>query len=881
MKFCSIVLIVVSLLFTCNLLADSGSSDLSYLSGRMIVKFSSEFVPDLNDVRKGITGFSHIDEFLEQAGVTKIERTYPDCLPPLPGGTDLTRIYTIYFPEAYSPLLIAEDIDKLNGVEYAEPWYISHINLEHNDPRRDDQYGLDLVDANDAHDLGTGDPSFLIAIVDNGVDLDHEDLEANLWVNPGEDLNGDGVINNNERNDRDDDNNGMVDDFHGWDFESDDNDPDDRHGHGTHCAGIASAVTNNEIGIASVGYSCGIIAIRAGSGLTISYGFPGIEYAVRAGAKVISCSWGSSQFIQQAQDVIDYAYENDAMVIASAGNVGTDDPQYPGAYEHVIAVAATNENDRKAAYSSYGEWVDVSAPGDEILSARPGDRYQLMSGSSMACPFVASVAILIRSTYDWMSVDETANCLLQGADNIDEINDRYRGQLGAGRINAYNSMLLGRRPILTIISVEIVRDGNDNGAFDPGEQIELSVNLANSPDAINADSIVVNLSSTDLSLQIINGNVRFPDLEPGESFLNLDQPFVIDVDENAIPHTTSLEVSIFANPGEINITEDYEFIIGHPAVLIVDDDDGENAENYYYSAIENIDLGWVHWDTESDLPPDGDVLSDYEMVIWAAGNAEEPLDDLELRQIESGISEGSNILLIGNHIDDEDAYGQFLIDNFGAEQDEDSVMFTYSKVRGHPDNGFLQDIVLNLQGNDAAEYGTISPSSIVPVNGGDSLLIYYDDFTEEYGGVASVYRYDRRSESKTVYMGFAFEGTGDGNDQRSEVIHRIYEWFKSEYNDVTPEHFQAISDKFELNAAYPNPFNSSVRIDFQLPVISRYILTIHDVSGRDVDFTKQGIGKAGINTVVWNGGHIPSGVYFLRLSMPGYLPIEKRLILVK
>ncbi|NQU06336.1 MAG: S8 family serine peptidase [Calditrichaeota bacterium] len=881
MKHSFTVLIVVVAFFTYNLQADTGTSDLSYLPGRVIVKFTSEFNPDLIALENGLTGISHIDVLFGQVSVTRAERTYPHCLPPLPGGTDLTRIFTIYFPESHSPQNISDDLENLTGIEYAEPWYVSHIFLDHNDPQRGDQYGLDLVDANDAHDLSTGDLSALVAIVDNGVDLDHEDLEANLWVNPGEDLNGDGVINNNEANNRDDDDNGFVDDFYGWDFENDDNDPDDRHGHGTHCAGIASAVTNNQTGISSVGYSCGIIAIRAGSGLTISYGYPGIEYAVRAGAKVISCSWGSDRHNRQAQDVINYAWENDVMVIAAAGNDGNDDLRYPAAYEHVIAVAATNENDRKAAYSSYGEWVDISAPGDEILSTKHRDRYITMSGTSMACPFAASVAILIRSTYSWMDVDEAANCLLEGAEDIDDINDRYRGRLGTGRINAYNSMLIGLRPVLTIESVDIINDGNENGAFDPGEQVELSVYLSNHPDAETAESIIVRLSSNDPAYQIQNAILEFPDLEPGEGFVNLEDPFIIDIEAETIPHTASLKVSVEVDHGVISIVNDYEFIIGHPAVLIVDDDKGEDAEKYYYSAVETMDLGWVHWDVETDFAPDGEILADYEMVIWTTGNTEEPLDDLDLWQIESGFFEGANILLIGNHIGDDEINRQLLNDYFGAEHDEDSVSEYYSQVREFSDNHFLHDIVLDLQSEDAADYGNISPSSMIPVNGGDSLLIYYDEFSEEYGGVASVYRYDQRQESKTVYMGFAFEGTGSGDNPRSEALAQIYEWFISEYDNVNPEQTQAILEKFELGVAYPNPFNSSVRVDFRLPVGSRYMLMVHDISGREVEIIGQGVGNAGLNTAVWNGGDIPSGVYLLRLSTPGVLPLEKRLVLVK
>ena len=148
---------------------------------------------------------SDIDEFMDQVGATWIERKYPYCLPPKTPEGDLTGIYTLYFPESLSPAQVARDLQLLTSVKYAEQWHVYRTCLDHDDPNRDRQYYLNLTEANAAHDLSTGNPETVVAIVDTGTDMDHSDLEGNIWLNPGEDLNGNGEIDDNERNNRDDD----------------------------------------------------------------------------------------------------------------------------------------------------------------------------------------------------------------------------------------------------------------------------------------------------------------------------------------------------------------------------------------------------------------------------------------------------------------------------------------------------------------------------------------------------------------------------------------------------------------------------------------------------------------------------------------------------
>ena len=303
------------------------------------------------------------------------------------------------------------------AVLYAEPDWVVHATDLTNDPELPNLWGLEQasdadIDASVAWDRTAGS-GVVVAVIDSGVDLDHPDLAANLWTNPGETA-GNGV---------DDDNNGYIDDLHGWDYVDNDAEPDDANGHGTHVAGTIAAVGDNGIGVVGVAHEARIMPIRildAGGEGSIGAAVAAIEYAFRNGARMSNNSWGwRGEASLSLQEAIRAANDADHLVVAAAGNDGADTDEYahfPSGYDvpNIIAVAATDANDALASFSNVGALsVDVAAPGVEILSTWPGGGYQSIDGTSMATPHVSGVAALVRAAYPTWTVAEVRAQILR------------------------------------------------------------------------------------------------------------------------------------------------------------------------------------------------------------------------------------------------------------------------------------------------------------------------------------------------------------------------------------------------------------------------------------------------------------------------------------
>jgi thermitase len=207
----------------------------------------------------------------------------------------------------------------------------------------------------------------------------------------------------------------------------------DENGHGTHCSGISAAITNNKIGIAGVAPKVKILAVRVlnadGEGY-LSDVVNGITYAADRGAKVISLSLGSPRGSQTLQKAIQYAKKKGSVIIAAAGNDGTSSPTYPAYYSNVISVAATDKNDQKAYFSNYGQWVDLAAPGVDIISTWLNKKYETHSGTSMSTPLVAGIAGLLASK--GKSPKEIEQILKNTADPIPGTGQYWKN----GRVNA-------------------------------------------------------------------------------------------------------------------------------------------------------------------------------------------------------------------------------------------------------------------------------------------------------------------------------------------------------------------------------------------------------------------------------------------------------------
>ncbi|MGE5398465.1 MAG: S8 family serine peptidase [Chitinophagales bacterium] len=329
----------------------------NYVPGQLIVRFKDAKAANTIDEVNDSIGAAKIAEFKEVKGLQAVS---------LPEGTTVEEALQEY---RQNP-----------NVLYAEPNYIYTCDATPTDSRFGELWGLNNIgqtvngtagtndvdiDAPEAWDSTTGTKNVVVAVVDTGVDYTHPELAANIWNNVDE-IAGDGL---------DNDNNGYIDDVRGWDFVNDDNDPMDENNHGTHCSGTIAAAANDSNNIAGVMWNASIMPVRflsgSGSGSTLD-GIKSILYATRNGADIISCSWGGGGYSQALRDAIDYS---SALVVCSAGNDAANNDSvksYPGSYDcdNIIAVAATDQNDNLASFSSYGATtVDLAAPGTNILSS--------------------------------------------------------------------------------------------------------------------------------------------------------------------------------------------------------------------------------------------------------------------------------------------------------------------------------------------------------------------------------------------------------------------------------------------------------------------------------------------------------------------------------
>jgi len=472
----------------------------------------------------------------------------------MPSAIGLERIYRLELAADADVNKAVTALSANPNIEWAEPDYIAHAIVIPDDPLYAEQWGLTQIDAPAAWDIVTGTQTVIIAVIDSGIDLTHPDLQANLWANPGE-IPGNGI---------DDDNNGYVDDVRGWNFVNGTNNVYDGNGHGTQVAGVAAAVTNNSLGIAGVCWNCKIMPVRvmADSGITNYSDIAlGVRYAADKGAKVINLSLGGYSYSNALRDAIDYAViEKGAVVVGGAGNDNVSTPFYPAAYENVLAVAGTTSADTKATFSDYGTWVNISAPAVEITTTYLGGDWGPANGTSLAAPFVAGVAALIRSQRPGWGAALVRNQLLQTADNIDTLNPAYAGQLGAGRVNTAQATQ-DPYPIITLVDTTI--NGDPLGRPTPGEAAALAVTLRN--DWWDATGVTGTLTTADPYVTLGQATASYGDLASGAtganspiySFTvasgagyNQPIPFTLSVSANDGAYTSSIPFTITTRSGD-------------------------------------------------------------------------------------------------------------------------------------------------------------------------------------------------------------------------------------------------------------------------------------------------------------------------------------------
>lgn len=297
-------------------------------------------------------------------------------------------------------------------VDYAEPNYAVQAFYTPNDPDYINQTYLADMQIPEAWDVTKGE-GIIVAVIDTGVDIAHPDLVANIWINSSEDgLDANGK--DKRSNYIDDDNDGYVDNWMGWNFVDDNNDARDGNGHGTHTAGIIAAQMDNAQGISGIAPNARIMPIKAldvsGFG-TYSQVAKAIIYAVDHGAKIINLGFGGTANSELLLAATNYAYDHNVIVVAAGGNTGTQTLIYPAANPNVIGVSALDENLNVAAFSSYSAAVRISAPGVGIYSTALNGNYSSMSGTSMSAAQISGVAALLVTNPQFNTPDTVRDVL--------------------------------------------------------------------------------------------------------------------------------------------------------------------------------------------------------------------------------------------------------------------------------------------------------------------------------------------------------------------------------------------------------------------------------------------------------------------------------------
>ena len=437
--------VIIAALFSGSAMAGTFNLDKEHVPGELIVKFRDN------------------KSFVSMQALSAMNATTKTVF-------KSTGAMVIKFPVMLDGDNLMERARELNArpdVEYVEANTILHAFVTPNDPSFDKQYGMYNkatpgvdIHAPQAWDVSTGSKKVLVGVIDTGIDYNHPDIAPNYWTNPGE-SGMDAAGKDKRSNGVDDDGNGYIDDYRGWDFANNDNDPVDDNDHGTHCAGVIGARGNDGVGVTGINWNVSLVAIKfltgSGSG-SLENAVKAIEYATSLGVTLTSNSWGGGAFSQTMFDAIKKANDKGILFIAAAGNDNNDNDKkasYPATYavDNVISVAASDSKDARASFSSYGKkTVHLAAPGVDIYSTTKGGLYKSLSGTSMATPHVAGVAALIKAVFPNATAAEIKSRLINTVDPVDGW--EYYVASG-GRLNAASALEIDNVPPNRVAGLEL------------------------------------------------------------------------------------------------------------------------------------------------------------------------------------------------------------------------------------------------------------------------------------------------------------------------------------------------------------------------------------------------------------------------------------------
>lgn len=531
------IISLLLLLWVAQLQAQKSST---YVEGEIIVKLKSEFG---EKCQKSAINIPELNSVIFQSSVVELSKifpnhTYSNKQKSNSKTVDLSTIYRFKIDPLSNPQKLINQLLNSDKVAYAELNYLNELTYTPNDTLNGTQWYLSAIKAFEAWDIQQGDTNVVIAYTDTGTDTDHPDMVANYAYNYNDPING-----------IDDDNDGFIDNFLGWDVADNDNDVElSNSGHGINVGGLASAVTDNTTGISGAGFNTRLLPIKIdqSSSGQLTGAYEGIVYAADHGAFIITNSWGSTNFSQFSQDIINYAtLDKGCLVIAATGNNGFENRFYPAAYDNVLSVGSLTTPDTVKTNSNYGYWTDIMAPGDNMLTTNAIGGYGTNGGTSMAAPVVAGIAGLVKAqfpNYTWQQITEQ---ILNNADNIDAFNEaKYEGKIGVGRLNAFKAVRDSSSPGIVFTNY-VIADGNDE-TFLAGDTLNIRGTFINwLKSATNAN---VSISEIGNKLQAINNSRSIGTLNQLDSFKVQNNPFTFKINSGVgLNETIEFEVTITAD----------------------------------------------------------------------------------------------------------------------------------------------------------------------------------------------------------------------------------------------------------------------------------------------------------------------------------------------
>ncbi len=709
--------------------------------------------------------------------------------------------------------------------------------LDPNDPNYSQQFYLPVIMAPKAWDVTQGDSTVIIAVVDNGFDLQHPDLASNYYTDYIEARGLAGI---------DDDGNGLIDDIHGYDFAN--NDPDPTYGssssgyyvHGTHVAGIAAAVGNNEIGVAGIAWKSRILPIKASRDddpqhVISTYAYRAIQYAIAQDAKVINLSWGSNGSPSPAENaVLDLAYQNGVVVIAAAGNDDTAVLSYPASCHHVISVGGVNLNDQKVDFSDFGKAIDLVAPAEWIFSTLPDGRYGYLDGTSMATAIVTGVTALVWALHPSWTIDQVISQVVFSADNVDNLNPTYSNQLGSGRINAERALTATQllpppvKIMLQSFGVDDAIYGNGNQIIEPNETIALYIALSN-VSLGSSPALQVELTAPD-SIGLLWQQQRVTMVAPADSDFTLPEPIVFSLPAAKAKDFIPMVIH-YSGTNVLAGTDSLVLPVGRSPILLIDDDEGENnVEGFYTHDLIEAKIPYSYWSYKQLGEPSLEYLQHFPIIIWFCEWAfpSLTLDDQTL--LSSYLDQKGGLFLSGQDI------GWDLMDPTSENAVPDAQEFFHNRLHADfvTDNA-KESKVTGEAGNEIAD-----GLAFTIYQPGREMINQYPDVLQPLMPARPVWNYANhkgvgglmyQDHYRLVYFGFGLEAIqaqynstpAELNPQRAMVLQRVL-------NFLHPLRFQPISDQpvsitsVPVLAKYetPDQLPQEVRLYYRLPADTLY-----------------------------------------------------------